>query len=305
METIMKNCKGKEQITRKRVSSFIEKLLRFSGYDFRHDLYKEIIYAETEYRTPLEEKIKNYYDAYLYLLSNHKNPFSQEMVRKFFYLLQGKEKDWPFLLRITTKFFHLSSLPELEQAIDFHLYLYQELNDLIEEERLIISLMMMNYVLVRNGIPTIQILRTDLTRYIKFREDYFNKDKMKMYFFMIEILKKSKFQDKSYYKNLQELSSKEIYQVIYEDKEELKEKYGIKSIYLYGSYAKGNQRIDSDIDLIIAFSLDLSYEEKLRNIEALSNKYFNIFHRYIDFTEINEYLNDEFIKEVTKVKKIY
>ena len=31
---------NKELIVRKRIASFLEKLLRYFGYDFRHDLYK-------------------------------------------------------------------------------------------------------------------------------------------------------------------------------------------------------------------------------------------------------------------------
>ena len=67
---------GKELIVRKKVASFIEKTFRYFKYDFRHDVFKGIVYSELECNTPLEEKLKNYFDAYVYLLSNHKSPLT-------------------------------------------------------------------------------------------------------------------------------------------------------------------------------------------------------------------------------------
>lgn len=48
------------------------------------------------------------------------------------------------------------------------------------------------------------------------------------------------------------LTKKEIIKKIRENRENLK-KYGVKRIGLFGSYANGEQRKDSDIDLVIEF----------------------------------------------------
>ena len=47
-------------VVRKHVSSFIEKILRCLGHDFRHDVFKSVVYGEKPYITPEEEKWKSY-----------------------------------------------------------------------------------------------------------------------------------------------------------------------------------------------------------------------------------------------------
>ena len=71
-ELIRKITLGKEMIVRKKVAALIEKSFRYFNYDFRHDIFKQIIYGEIEFSTPLEEKLKSFYDGYMYLLNNYK-----------------------------------------------------------------------------------------------------------------------------------------------------------------------------------------------------------------------------------------
>ena len=81
--------------------------------------------------------------------------------------------------------------------------------------------------------------------------------------------------------------------------------YGIRHAYIYGSFAKGNERIDSDIDIIFVFSCDLTYQEKLSIINILSEHYFKTFNRYVDIHESGTYVNDSLIKEISKYTKIF
>jgi predicted nucleotidyltransferase len=43
----------------------------------------------------------------------------------------------------------------------------------------------------------------------------------------------------------------EIEKIIQENRKELKEKYGLKKIGVFGSYVRGEQNRDSDIDILI------------------------------------------------------
>ncbi len=98
---------GTELIVRKKLSQFIEKYFRYLGYDFRHTLFKQIIYMETSIQTKLEEKMKSAYDAYFYLLSNYQNIFSHGLLNKFFYILQEKEPAVDMVVRLTDLFFKI------------------------------------------------------------------------------------------------------------------------------------------------------------------------------------------------------
>ena len=46
---------------------------------------------------------------------------------------------------------------------------------------------------------------------------------------------------------------KEIKQVLAEHKEELRERFGVKGIGIFGSYAREEQRKGSDLDIIVEF----------------------------------------------------
>ena len=64
MEEIYRLTRNKRIIVRKKIANFLEKVFRYCGYDFDHDVFKKVIYSEDAYKTPVEAKIKNYYDAY-------------------------------------------------------------------------------------------------------------------------------------------------------------------------------------------------------------------------------------------------
>lgn len=52
------------------------------------------------------------------------------------------------------------------------------------------------------------------------------------------------------------LTKEEIIEKLRENKEILKQ-YGVKRIGLFGSYIRGDQKKDSDIDLVVEFDLSL------------------------------------------------
>lgn len=59
----------------------------------------------------------------------------------------------------------------------------------------------------------------------------------------------------------------EIKQILAESKEELKVKYKVKEISIFGSYAKGEQKDTSDIDILVEFEKSVS----LLQIVSLEN----------------------------------
>lgn len=57
-----------------------------------------------------------------------------------------------------------------------------------------------------------------------------------------------------------ELNKQKIIRLINQNIEKLKQKYPIKSIALYGSYARGEQDSSSDIDLLVDFTQPIGME---------------------------------------------
>lgn len=304
MEEIYELTQNKRILVRKRIANFLEKALRYCGYDFDHDVYKKIIYSEEEYRTPVEEKIKSAYDAYIYLLSNDKNRISRSLWKKFYYIYAEVELEQFKVMKLSTKYFHLNHLSPIEQAIEYHLYVYQELKELKEEDRLMISLMVFNYILVKNQIPCVQIYLRDFKEYEKAREEFFKGKKIPMLEYTIGLIKKNPSMEKSYYKNLIPVTLTDIIEYVEKNKEKIKTKFQIKGLWIHGSIAKRIERMDSDIDFFIEMSLDLLQEEKLALIEELRQVFFERFKRMVDMHEIVEYLEDDIIKEIRTTKRL-
>lgn len=294
--------KSKELLVRKKIASFIEKIIRYFGNDIRHDIFKAVVYGEIGAATKTEETLKNYYDAYMYLLSNCKMPISQDLLKRFFYIVNGEVADEALLIRISSNVFHSLDMPLIKKLVNIPMYIYEELNNYEECERTMLSLMFFNYYLVKAGIPTIPFLRADLQKYIELRN---NKEIESMEKFILDIIENAKFQEKEYYEKLRDIDAVDIQEAILKEKDILTNNYGIKHVYIYGSFAKGTQRIDSDIDVVFDFSYDLTYQEKLDIISILSQHYFKVFDRYIDIHESGTYVNDSLIKEISKYIKIF
>ncbi|MBA7533226.1 hypothetical protein ES705_25461 [subsurface metagenome] len=64
----------------------------------------------------------------------------------------------------------------------------------------------------------------------------------------------------------------EIRKILASHKQELKEKYRVKDIGIFGSYARGKQKKRSDIDLVIEFDLKAFG----KNFKGLFDTYMNL-----------------------------
>lgn len=302
MEEIRKLIKDKELVVRKRNVNFLEMIFVYLGYDFRHDNFKSVLYSESGYITIMEERAKHYFDGLNYLINNKETPFTLILLKKFFYICLGEEIDENLLKRITSYYFYLNNDNDVKKAVKLHLYVYKTLEYLNYEDRLIASLILFNYILLKHNIPCVQIVKRDLPKYEELR-DKENIDEL--YEYMYEIIKNNLFQDKSYYKNLKPLTFKQIKRKILDDKDMLKDKYTVKSIYVFGSFCKGLERIDSDIDVAMSLSLDLTEEEKEQILKELKEYFYKSFKRFVDIHEVMDIIHQDFIKKAVNIIKIY
>jgi len=302
MENLKILVKDKELIVRKRIVSFLEKIFKYLEYDFRHDNYKSVVYGEKSFITLLEERAKNYIDAFNYLLANKCNQLTAKLLNKFIYIIKQEEIDFEILKRISSYYFHLDNSNVLDKALKFNLFVFEEMDFLEHEERLIISLILFNFCLIQNDIPCIQLLIDELKMYEELRE---KKDYKQLYSFMYEVISNNKFQDKTYYERLKPLTLKDIKRKLLKDKEILITKYRVKSLYIFGSFSKGTQRIDSDIDVAMRLCLDLTEIERSNILKELKQYFYRSFKRFVDIHELMDIVNQDFIKQTSNIIKIY
>jgi len=95
------------------------------------------------------------------------------------------------------------------------------------------------------------------------------------------------------------LTKEEIKRVIKENKEIL-ERYKVKSIELFGSYARNEQKEDSDIDLLVEFEEDTyhNFINLIFTLEDLLEKEVTI----VSKEDLSPYILPYVLKEVEKIE---
>ena len=109
----------------------------------------------------------------------------------------------------------------------------------------------------------------------------------------------------SYLENLIPLATDSIIEGVISNKEFLQTECFANAVYLYGSFAKGNERTESDIDLAVSFAEDITYLQKEKARLKIKEKLFTVFHRFIDVNEIFQSNDQSIIEMIGQNIKIY
>ncbi len=92
-------------------------------------------------------------------------------------------------------------------------------------------------------------------------------------------------------------SLKEVKEIISKHKEELKEKYGVKEIGIFGSLVRGELKEESDIDILVEFEKPIGLFKFLELEEYLSN----LLGKKVDLVSkkpLNHILGNTFLKKL-------
>jgi predicted nucleotidyltransferase len=91
------------------------------------------------------------------------------------------------------------------------------------------------------------------------------------------------------------ITGKEILNLLRQEKPYLRQKYGVLSIGLFGSYAKGTQSDESDVDLLV--ELNEPEFDALAGVQIyLENK----IGKPIEIIRMRPGLSERFLKRITK-----
>jgi hypothetical protein len=91
------------------------------------------------------------------------------------------------------------------------------------------------------------------------------------------------------------LSHTEIMDVLKNDKAFLRKKFGVINIGLFGSYAKGNQKVDSDIDFLVELK-----EPRFEWLAGLQIYLETKFGRKIELVRKGKNVNQRLIQKVER-----
>ena len=94
-----------------------------------------------------------------------------------------------------------------------------------------------------------------------------------------------------------QLNKQKIIRLINQNIEKLKQKYPIKSIALYGSYARGEQDSSSDIDLLVDFTQPIGMEiiDLTLDMEKILNSKVDIVTYNAIKNRLFKYIKDELV----------
>jgi predicted nucleotidyltransferase len=80
------------------------------------------------------------------------------------------------------------------------------------------------------------------------------------------------------------------------------QEHKVERLFVFGSIASGNVTTNSDIDLLISFSDDITIDEYTENYFKLHHLFEEIFHRPVDLITENSLSNPFFIHTLEKTK---
>lgn len=254
--------------------------------------YKQVILQSKESNYKYINLLKGLYEAHLYMLYNNPTFFSPLTVNILYNLvfLKNIEKEKQVkMYKIINKESNL--IEKLRKVLEI-------VNIKDEKEKYAFSYILLDYLLYLKEKRFYNLGNVFFVKMYEIITESLDFNKLEK---LVTEEKEKQFEiDESYYENLKEIKTNEIVNYLLENKEEILSKYKIESIYLYGSFIKNSQRIDSDIDIAGVFSDGLSYKEKVRLSESFKEYITKQFNRYTDFME---YCYE--ILKTEKHKKIY
>jgi uncharacterized protein len=89
------------------------------------------------------------------------------------------------------------------------------------------------------------------------------------------------------------MPNREVLDVLREEKSYLMENFGVLSVGLFGSYAKGTERPDSDIDLLVEFK-----EPRFELLAGLQIYLEKKFGKRVEIIRKRKALGDRFLKRI-------
>lgn len=243
-----------------------------------YEEYKEVIYQNKSTNYKYYKYIENLKKCLSFLINTKIEKFETITLNILYNLLFNKNLNDELKRKIK----------ELEKEEDY-INLLIKLLKLIEEQnqydRYAYAYIIINYVLM--------IKKKQLYRYnIKFLKKVYqiinnNQDYELLKKEIDLIIENGLTLDKNYYQNLEELNSKDVEKILIKNKEKIKKEFNIEHLYMFGSFAKEKQRIDSDIDLLAVFKKNMTYEEKKKSSQKLKDFILKELKRYGDIMEFN------------------
>lgn len=242
------------------------KIVKERVYEIYYDKIKSLSY--------LESKIKNISNSYNYILNNINQPISEDLLNQSYYLMTCELLERNIVDEILRIYYKNIDVAPHSLAALLHLYITNNTTKNNIEFAFLIS----NYVMLKKNrwfLMTYEYCHKDYKEAIKSND----LSSLIRIFYDIELIKKEK---RPYL-----FTRDEVIKKIKNLKEELHNTYNIDKLYLFGSFAKGNNTEKSDLDFVVIFNETLINKEKndmIKMVKQYLSKEYNCDVDLLDFS---------------------
>lgn len=243
---------------------------------------KDIFNDNFQCKNYLEKYIKSLCNCSNYIFNNINQPFTEELIIQAYFLLTNELLKNEIVTKIIELYYKNIDVAPHSLAALLHLYITNN----IEENNIEFAFLISNYIMLKKDrwlLMPYEYCHND------YREAIVNNDLSGLIriFYDIELVKKEKVPCL--------LSRDEVIKKIKSIKEELVSRYCVDKLYLFGSFAKGNNTEKSDLDFVVIFNESLINKEKNDMIKTMKNYLSNEFECDVDLLDFS-YALDTFDK---------
>ena len=262
----------------KEIIKLIYFITKFRNDYVIYEYVKKIYYDFDNYTANIELLIKNICDSTNYIFNNINQSFTKELLIKAYFLLSNKLIDSAVVNKLIELYYKNIDVAPHSLAALLHLFIINN----VEKNNLEFAFLISNYIMLKKGrwfLMPYEYCHND------YREAVKNNDLSSLIriFYDIESVKKDKKPCL--------LSKDEVIQKIKYLKEELVTKYYIEKLYLFGSFAKGNNTEKSDLDFVVILNESLINNKKNEIITNVKKYLGNEFECDVDLLDFSYALN--------------
>lgn len=256
----------------KEIIKLIYSIIKFHDNFITQEYVKKLYYDTNNCIGKIEILIKKLCNSSNYIFNNIHQTFNIELIIQAYFLLSNELLDKEIATKIAEIYYKNIDVAPHSLAALLHLYITKN----ITKNNIEFAFLISNYVMLKKG-------RWFLLPYEYCHNDYKeaveNNDLSSLIriFYDIELVKKEKKPCL--------LSRDEVIQIIKNIKEELINNYYIDKLYLFGSFAKGNNTDKSDLDFVVIFNESLINKEKNDMIKVVKNYLNNEFNCDVDLLD--------------------
>lgn len=278
-----------KEINVKQYYRFVEFTSRLVGYFLPHERFKRIILDDFKAESKEEKEVKQFANAYLFIVNNICQSVTNDLLQESYYLLTHEQLKQEISKQILETYYMNYDENSHYVAMLIHL----KILELVKTRNIEFAFMISNLIMLKKGRYPLIPYEYRYEIYKKTIQEQ-NKDELMMLFSEMEAITKP-------YEHQSNLSKEEIIFKIKEKKHYLIKEYHISKLYLYGSYAKERVTTQSDLDLLVIFDKEMLPLEKGMVIKYLTDYLENKLKIHLDILDFSHALENLDICEMENI----